>query len=75
LQKTKLGDSNAVKKQHSALFLNGDRRFLRSIHYKTLLLALQKSRATPPIFRQNKKVTQRGAFRRAVLYADIKAIS
>ena len=27
-----LGDSNAVKKQHSALFLNGDRRFLQSIN-------------------------------------------
>ena len=51
LQKTRLGDSNAVKKQHSALFLNGDRRFLQSINYKILLLALQKSRATSPILR------------------------
>ena len=27
-------DSNAVKKQHSALFLNGDRRILQNITYK-----------------------------------------
>lgn len=63
LRKTILGDSNAVKKQHSALFLNGDRRFLQSINNGVLLFALQKSRAKSPILRQNGKAfTQVSAF-------------
>ena len=62
LHKTILGDSNAVKKQHSALFLNGDRRFLQSIYFKILLLALQKSRATFPILLKTESILARECF-------------
>ena len=66
LYKRILGDSNAEKKQHSALFLNGDRRFLQSINEVFLLLALQKSRATSPILRQNRKASARRSGKLAV---------
>ena len=41
-----------MQKQHGVLFLNGDRRFLQSTIYISLLLALQKSRTISPILRQ-----------------------
>jgi hypothetical protein len=39
--------SNAVKKQHSALFLNGDRRIFQNITYKLILDVLKNSRTNP----------------------------
>ena len=57
-----LGDSNAEKKQHGVLFLNGDRRFLQSINKEVLVIALQKLRAKSPILRQNKKAPNRVLF-------------
>ena len=49
------GESNAVKKQHSVLFLNGDRRILRGITSPFLLHALAKSKSESPSSPPRKK--------------------
>ncbi len=55
-------DSNAVRKQHGVLFLNGDRRILQSITLNPNRNALQNSRTNPSLCAKEPKRNRFGSF-------------